>query len=491
MSSPFFDPGGQTARDRDRERLLLVSYHFPPSGEVGGLRWQKFSRHFAGRGYDLDALTLPPEQAEERDPVRLRDLPESIRLYGVTAAPSHADRVEDLVHDLVGPLHRWLGAGGSSGEKGANEPADAVRPARFRDRITDGSFSARDVYRTYRALVRHLEGRRWAKRAARLGRRLAEENDYRAVVSSGPPHSTHTAARRISREGDLPLVLDFRDPWSLMTWIPEDIACPAWLRLARAREKECVEAARLVVVNTDAHREAMAREYPGASDRLVTVLNGYDEEDRPAGELGGESDREEDTFRVVYTGSIYGRRDPRDFFRAAGGLVEDHGLDPDDLQIDFMGDADEYGERSVDALARSAGLGGHFRVLGPRPRSEALELCSKASLLLSLPQRTELCIPTKIYEYMMFDSWLLALESEGSATERLLRDTRADVVRPGDVEGIRRTLETRFREWTAGRRPDPIVGDDDYSRRTQAHRLVDHLEEHVSGAASGSLALSA
>lgn len=489
MTSPFFDPGRRTRWGRDRKRLLLVSYHFPPAGAVGGLRWQKFSRHLADEGYDLDVLTLPPEQAEERDPGRLHDLPETIRLYGVPDATSHAHRIEDAIHGLVEPLRQWLDPDGSG--DGTDRARGAVRSARFRDRITDGSFSARDVYRTYRTLVRHVEGRRWARRAARVGTRLARKREYRAVVSSGPPHFAHIAARRVSREGDLPLVLDFRDPWSLMTWVPEDIACPAWLKLARAQEEECVEDARLVVVNTDAHREAMAREYPGASDRLVTVLNGYDADDRPARDPGGETGRPGETFRIVYTGSIYGKRDPRSFFRAAGRLVEERRLDPDQLRVEFMGDVDEYGGRSVEALARAAGLGRHFRAHGPRPRPEALEFCSTASVLLSLPQKTELCIPTKIYEYMMFDSWLLALENEGSATAGVLRDTHADVVRPGDVGAIESVLERRFREWRAGRRPDPIGGDRRYSRRFQARRLIDHLEEHTGGTPPDSLALSA
>lgn len=477
MTSPFYDPGGRREWDRDRKRLLLISYHFPPSGAVGGLRWQKFSRHFAEEGYDLDVLTLPPEQLEDRDSARLRDLPETIRLYGVPDVDSRADDIEDAIHHLVGPLRRWLDGGGSGGN-GTEEAGDAVRPARFRDRIIDGSFSSRDVYRTYRALVRHMEGLRWAKRAARLGRRLAEAGDHHAVVSSGPPHFTHTAARRISGAVDLPLVVDLRDPWSLMSWIPEDLACPTWLKLNRAQEAKCVEAARMVVVNTDAHREAMAAEYPDASDRLLTVLNGYDAEDRPDAGSG----RAGEPFRIVYSGSIYGKRDPRNFFRAAGGLVEDRGLGPDDLRIDFLGEVDEYGGRSVEELAASAGLGDHFRALSPRPRSEALEFCSKASVLLSLPQRTELCIPAKIYEYMMLDAWLLALESEGSATERLLRNSPADVVRPGEVGGIRDALESRFEEWTAGRRPDPVGGDRRYSRRFQSRRLVNQLEEQTGGA---------
>ena len=49
-------------------------------------------------------------------------------------------------------------------------------------------------------------------------------------------------------------------------------------------------------------------------------------------------------------------------------------------------------------------------------------------MLVNLPQDSHLCIPSKVYEYMRYAAWLLALEPADSATALLLRDSAADVV---------------------------------------------------------------
>ena len=79
-------------------------------------------------------------------------------------------------------------------------------------------------------------------------------------------------------------------------------------------------------------------------------------------------------------------------------------------------------------IAAEEGLGAHFRAHGFRPRGEALEFLAGASLLVSLPLRTGMTLPAKLFEYTRFDAWLLALADPASATAGLLADTDADVV---------------------------------------------------------------
>ena len=101
----------------------------------------------------------------------------------------------------------------------------------------------------------------------------------------------------------------------------------------------------------------------------------------------------------------------------------------------------------------------------------------KAPLLVSLPLRTEMTLPAKLFEYTRFDAWLLALADSDSATARLLADTDADIVPPDDVDAIESAIANRFAQFRAGVRPIALNRDGRFDRATQSARLFDALEE--------------
>src|SRR4029450_7018638 len=104
-----------------------------------------------------------------------------------------------------------------------------------------------ELRRAYYAWDDYRRQRRWAEAAARLGAQLLERGVHGAVVSCGPPHMVHEAARHLSAAKGLPLVIDLRDPWSLLQRIPESVASPVWYSLAARYERRAVADAALTV----------------------------------------------------------------------------------------------------------------------------------------------------------------------------------------------------------------------------------------------------
>jgi glycosyltransferase involved in cell wall biosynthesis len=308
-----------------------------------------------------------------------------------------------------------------------------------------------------------------ARRAAAIGAELTAMNQYDVVVSSGPPHTAHEAAKTIAARAVLPLVLDMRDPWSDESAMPDELRGAVWRRETRARERACVSAANLVVVTSQAHEELQIAKYPDVRGRIVTVMNGADSDPLPTGSPGNR-------FVIAFTGLIYLGRNPRPLFRAAARVALATGASPNEFAVEFMG-GDACDGVPLTTIAREEGLGAHFRSHGFRPRREALELLSNATLLVSLPLRTEMTLPAKLFEYTRFDAWLLALADSDSATARLLADTAADVVPPDDVDAIERAITNRFAQFRAGARPVALNRDGRFDRATQSARLFDALEE--------------
>ena len=93
-----------------------------------------------------------------------------------------------------------------------------------------------------------------------------------------------------------------------------------------------------------------------------------------------------------------------------------------------------------------------------------------------------MAIPSKVFEYMRFDAWLLALADEGSASQQLLVGSGADVVDPTDVNGIARVLSERYGSFKLSGPPRQPALIARCSRREQARILFEALEPLGGGA---------
>src|SRR5690625_834272 len=491
---PFFESGGAGGA---RGHLLGISNHFPPSPATGALRWQKFSHHAAERGWSLDVISVDPRALERPEWERLEDLPRGIRLFGVPEpGPSSAERLIEGCWATIDAFRRRARAPGDEDDVGNQrqlqrqtqgaEPRSLIspRPTELRsDEVRWLSPDTRTPVRAYFAWLSLMRERRWARAATELVRRLTREGSgstFDAVISCGPPQMVHDAGRRIARALGVPLVLDFRDPWSLTPRLPESYASPLWYLLARKYERKAMDQVGddgLIIMNTEAAREAISRLYPSLASRTITVMNGYDVHD-PA-PLVQEGRR----FLIAYAGTIYMGRDPRPLFRAVAQLIDEFGLEPDDIGVELIGDVMEFDGVPTDELAVEEGIGEYLSLRPRVPRREVHEHLRRAQLLVDLPQDAPLAIPSKLFDYLSFNAWVLALARRGSAPERVLRGTGVDLVGPDDVARIKDILRRRYLMYRAGFRPRRLAdGIPQYSRHAQAETLFSAIEGMVSRA---------
>jgi glycosyltransferase involved in cell wall biosynthesis len=228
----------------------------------------------------------------------------------------------------------------------------------------------------------------------------------------------------------------------------------------------------LLVVTSKAHEALERTKYPSLDGRITTIMNGADSDPLP-------TSPERTRFVIAFAGMIYLGRNPRSLFRAAANAAREVGASPAEFSVEFMGD-DSCDGVPLTTIAAEEGLQPYFRSYGFRPRREALELLARASMLVSLPLRTAMTLPAKLFEYTRCDAWVLALADQGSATDLLLRGTDADVVAPEDVDGITRVILTRYHQFRAGVSPRAINADGRFDRRAQARLLFDALDELAS-----------
>lgn len=462
-------------------RLLLITYHFPPSREVGAVRWQQLAKFAVGRGWSLDVVTLDPAQVNAPDWTAMSSLPAEVRVHGVAQRALPIDR---LVQRLVA-LRRRLRTRIRGQDKGDISTGTAPRrPAALGIAELRSPFhSPRDAVRAFHAWRAFVRQRHWARRATAVAHNLLKAGPYSAVITCGPPHMVHHAGWQLQRRTGIPFVMDMRDPWSLSPRLQEPIASPIGVYIARFHERRVVPAAALIVANTEQSCAGMQSAYPALRDRVIAIWNGYDDDAPPRAER-------REGFVIAYAGSIYLDRDPQPLFRAAALVIRGAGVTPARFRLEFMGgDADTTGMLS--ATAQQEGIAPFVRAYPARSRAEAQLFLSHAAMLVSLPlvslsPEVDTSIPAKLFEYARFDAWLLALAKPGSATAQLLAGTGADVVAPDDVEGIAAVMRARYAAFAAGVRPAAIRLPERFSRRVQAERLFDEIERRLAGAAQAS-----
>jgi glycosyltransferase involved in cell wall biosynthesis len=263
-------------------------------------------------------------------------------------------------------------------------------------------------------------------------------------------------------------MVDLRDPWSGLERLPDDHASPLYFTLLKRHERVFVRDARLIVMNTDRARDDMRRRYPAAADRIVVVRNGSDDEALP-------SVTPSERFTIRFAGSLCLDRDPTTFFRAASRVVRHLGLTPADFAIEFIGTVEEIGGRTVRKIAAAEGVAEFLELGGSMPRDDAMRFLAGATVLLNLPQDSDLCVPAKIFEYVRFNAWILVLASDASATADTLRGTTADIVDPNDVDAMATVIERRYTQHARGERPVAIGQDGRFDRAHQARLLLDYV----------------
>ena len=474
--TPFWERRGSP--NHDAHRLLVISYHFPPDTTIGSRRWEKLAHAVTERGWGLDVVTRAPS-AELDD--TLDSLPPGVRVYGVPDPTLGVERMEHVIWRAYRKIwpNRRLDESTPSAESARRAPPLRARPESMERAEISGSVrTPREMMRAYWAWVDYTRGGRWAQRAAALGLQIVQRGVHEAVITSAPPHMTHEAGRLVSVGTGLPFVMDMRDPWSTQPWLPEFEASPLWYRRAERHEQACIARAALVIANTEPARAALVEEHPEARSRILTVMNGTDDNPLPP-------HRDRGRFLIGYAGTIYLDRDPQMLFRAAARVIADEKLTPGQFGIGILGRFAAEERIPMFGMAVQEGIGNFVTVEPPRPHRAALEFLSGATMLVVFPGNNLLALPAKVFEYIRFDSWLLAIGEPESAIAQLLRSTTADVVAPR-VDALASAIAARYHDYVAGVRPVRVARDDRFSRKAQARILLDAIARlTASGSAGG------
>jgi Glycosyl transferase 4-like domain len=409
------------------KKVLLISYHYPPSVEVGGLRCANFSRHLPHFGWSPFVLTLKDKYLDRTDPEKLKYVG-SVEIFKAGRMPT-VSQVYVGIKRIAQRLFRKSSEPVTRSDSGTGPGGSSSRVAETR------SQKLRRYILSFLSLPD--EQRNWVLPAVIQGVRIIKREKIDCIFTSSPPYSVNLVGWLLKLITGVRWIADFRDPWMTGGSKKLYMTCVASLGIERWLEWRVVQKADLVVANTEMLCEAFRKAYGSQlPDRFVCITNGFD------GELFSSFGpvEKEKVFTIIYTGTLYFGRTPEPVFQAVRELIQEERIDAQAIRIRLVGHCQVIDGRPTGEVVRGYQLDGVVEVLEPVSYNRAIEMVRQSQLALLLAPNQPYQIPAKAYDYMGTGTKIMALAEDG-ATCDLVRSTGVGAAfRPSDTAGIKEFL---------------------------------------------------
>lgn len=414
--------------------LLIVTYHFPPDGAIGGVRPYQFARLLPEHGIETWVLTVQQDYAERFDAsFQPEGIPES-RIIRTQVYPSRRDRYLQV----TAPLRAWVKQLSCRRKTDKSGPEDTFLSSVTNERspLFWKCFTEWLSYPDWYA--------GWFHPAMEAIERLMGTVRFSAICSTSPPRTPSVIALVAARRYRLPWILDLRDPWLMRGKGWDTTECPLFRYLQRRLFSRCLSGADVVIANTPLLGEEIKAEYPLFAPKVEVLPNGVD--DNLVAVTEPDTKSESAKMVIVHLGAIYGGRTALPFLEGLSVWLHGNPAARNRIEVWFYGEASE----DIEGNASRLGISDIVCVRSRVDRREVSQVMEQASVLLLLAQNQPLQVPGKTYEYIATGKPIIALTERNSATGALLETMPLCYVAE-TAHDLFQILDLLWKEYTGGK----------------------------------------
>ncbi len=310
----------------------------------------------------------------------------------------------------------------------------------------------------------------WIKPSVKFLNNYLANNKVDAIVSTGPPHTTHLIALSVIKNHHIPWLADFRDPWTNIDFYHQ-LKLTKWADTKHKRlELEVLQKASQVITVS----WSWAADFKKISNRMPTVItNGYDPEDfLNAGKL--QLDKK---FTITHAGSLNEDRNPHALWLALATLCKEVDNFAYDLEIKLIG---QVTSTAINEIAKH-GLAKNLTQVDNLPHQEVIQQLIKSQLLL-LPlndtPNIDGVVPGKLYEYIGAQRPILCIGKTTGDAAKIINETNAGKISGfTDVETLKKIIKNYYHQYKNNNLKIDSNNYEKYSRRVLAGQIAEELNK--------------
>lgn len=310
----------------------------------------------------------------------------------------------------------------------------------------------------------------WKKPSVKVLSEYLNNNEVDAIVSTGPPHTTHMIAKSIKQKFHIPWLADFRDPWTNVDFYHK-------LKLSKWADKRHHQLEKSVLREAD---QTVTVTWSWADDfnkmgekKVEVVTNGFD----PVDFENNANYTLSKQFRITHIGSMNEDRNPPVLWEVLADLSKEVEGFKNDLEVSLIGPVDF----SVFELAKQNGLEENVQHTKHIPHSKVIgELCKSQVLLLPLNNTPNIdgVVPGKLFEYIGAQRPIICIGKPTGDAAKIIKETKAGSVTDfTDREGLKAQLLKMYNDYKSNNLTVSSTGAENYSRKKLAGDIANYLNK--------------
>lgn len=369
-------------------KVLFFTYYWPPSGKASLHLPLKIIKYFPEFGVEPVVVTIREEGFSQKDDSLLREISPELPVY------------KTKVLEPFGVYRKFLG----------KKEDEQLIPS---ETISKENKSLRHRISVWIRMNLFIPDARvgWYPFGVREGKKLIKKYNPEAIITLGPPHSTHLIGLRLSRIFGLPHIPVFIDPWVDIVYYSGFKRSGLTLAIDNYLEKKVLHNSKAIMFVTETMKEDYIRKHPGIESKSHILYWGYSED-----EFAGFEATDPDEEVIIHAGNIFDYQNPVNFWKELKTRIE-RGRK---IKLKFIG--------TVSPLIRKEiienNLSESTQFLGFLPYNEMLAELHRASYLLVCASEKR-HLPGKLFEYLRVGKPVIAFGDDNREVGKILTEANA------------------------------------------------------------------
>ncbi|MEL6916777.1 MAG: glycosyltransferase family 4 protein [Bacteroidota bacterium] len=376
------------------QRVLIITYYWPPAGGPGVQRWLKFVKYL--RDFNIEPVVYIPSNPHYplKDESFVEEVPKGITVYQ---------------HKIFEP-YRLAGLFSKKETKRISAGIIKNTDQSMIERLllwVRGNFFIPDARKF------------WVRPSVQFLSKIISQERIDTIITTGPPHSIHLIGYGLKQKYKLQWVTDFRDPWTSIGYHKQ-------LKLTKRAKKKHKELEKLVLKSADkivVTSPTTLLEFKAITDRPIQLItNGYELQKKDKVRLDTQ-------FTISHIGSLLTGRNPQNLWKVLAELIRENAAFKKALRLQLVGVVSE----DVLATMYHHGLQAHTELMGYISHEEALSHQQKSQVLLLAEidsKETKGIVPGKLFEYMAAGRPILAIGPDDWDAGQIINETNSGAVFP-------------------------------------------------------------